>query len=329
MEFRGLDLNLLVALDVLFEEKNITRTGERIHLCQSATSGLLAKLRDYFADDLLVQVGHRMVLTPLAEDLILPVRKVLQQAHLLIDNAKKFEPALSQKRFSIMCSDYIETVLTAAVLRRVKQEAPSVSVELLPLTDASTEILEHAEVDFMIAPKSEISAFHPSETLFEDDYVCALWAGNPIVGEAISIEEYLALGHVCISFGRRRYHSWEEGLLQQMGYKRNVEVVASSFSVMPHYLIGTSRIATMHRRLANYYCQILPLRVVKLPFPAFRLVEKLQWHQYLDHTLSHLWLRKIIKEEAARAAAASNIFDNLPATSPREIFVQAEIAVPA
>jgi LysR family transcriptional regulator, nod-box dependent transcriptional activator len=302
MDFHGLDLNLLVALDVLLEEKNITRTGERIHVCQSATSGILAKLRDFFSDELLVQIGHRMVLTPLAEELILPVRELLQQAQLLLDRSQEFVPADSHRRFRIMLSDYVETVLASSVFRRMETEAPHVCIELLSLslTDAAGEILERGEVDFLIAPESEISGTHPSETLFDDKYVCALWSENPFVGQEITIDQYLSLGHVGISFGKKRYHSWDEGLLKQRGYNRRVEIVASSFSVMANYLIGTSRIATMHRRLANYYSHILPLRIVDLPFEAIRLVEKLQWHQYLDRSPSHLWLRNIFQEEADR-----------------------------
>ena len=83
MHFGGLDLNLLMVLDALFVEKNVTRAGERIHLSQSATSGALSRLREYFKDDLLVHVGRRMVLTPLAEELAQPVRELLQQTEAL------------------------------------------------------------------------------------------------------------------------------------------------------------------------------------------------------------------------------------------------------
>ncbi len=84
MHFRGLDLNLLVALDALITERSISRTGEKIHLSQPATSGALARLREYFKDDLLVPVGRKMVLTPLAEELAEPVRQLLLQTDAII-----------------------------------------------------------------------------------------------------------------------------------------------------------------------------------------------------------------------------------------------------
>ena len=79
MRFKGLDLNLLVALDVLLQERSITRAGERLGLSQPATSGALARLRDYFNDPLLVPVGRQVMLTPLAHSLVEPVSQVLQQ----------------------------------------------------------------------------------------------------------------------------------------------------------------------------------------------------------------------------------------------------------
>jgi len=305
MDFHGLDLNQLVVLDVLLEERNITRTGKRIHLCQSATSCILGKLREFFSDELLVQVGRQMVLTPLAEDLILPVREVLQQAQLLIDRSQVFTPSNSRRRYRVILSDYIETILAASVLRRVEREAPSVSVELLPFGESVAETLERGEIDFLIAPDSEISPSHPSVSLFKDTYVCVLWSGNRLVGDSISFEQYLNLGHVGINFGKGRYHSWDEALMAQKGYKRRVEVIVSSFGVMANYVVGTSRIATMHRRLADHYQKLLPLRIVELPFAMPPLVEKLQWHQYLDKTPNHRWLRTIFLEEAARMNAGS------------------------
>src|SRR5579864_1974939 len=92
MDFSGLDLNLLVALDALFAEKSVSRAGERLHLSQSATSGALSRLREAFHDPLLVQVGRRMTLTPVAERLIEPVRLFLMQAEAILNNSPGFDP---------------------------------------------------------------------------------------------------------------------------------------------------------------------------------------------------------------------------------------------
>src|SRR5215472_5966941 len=99
MDFSGLDLNLLVALDILFAEKSVSRAGERLHLSQSATSGALARLRDAFRDPLLVPVGRKMTLTPLAETLVEPVREFLVKAEAILHTTPAFDPAKSERRF--------------------------------------------------------------------------------------------------------------------------------------------------------------------------------------------------------------------------------------
>ncbi|SPE40314.1 Nodulation protein D [Candidatus Sulfotelmatobacter sp. SbA7] len=310
MDFKGLDLNLLVALDVLLQEKNITHTGERIHLSQSATSSALARLRSFFSDELLVQIGHKMVLTPLAEDLITPTRELLLQAQAILDRTPRFEPVTSKRKFSIMLSDYVGTVLMPAAIRRIQKEAPAVSVEMVPLIDSPAEALERGDVDFLIIPEINMSSLHPSETLFEDEYACVLWSENREVGETIGLAQYLSMGHVAVLFGRMRSLTFDETFLNRSGNTRRIEVVALDFNQVPQLVIGTSRLATMHRRLASIYTSQLPLRMVDLPVALPPLVEKLQWHQYRDSDPGHRWFRGVLRETAGlldkNTAAASS-----------------------
>lgn len=113
MRFNHLDLNLLVALDVLLEEQNITRAAERLHMTQSATSGVLARLRTYFEDELLVQVGRKMQPTPYATELAKPVREVLLTIQSSITAKPVFDPATSKRHFRLVTSDYLISVLFA------------------------------------------------------------------------------------------------------------------------------------------------------------------------------------------------------------------------
>lgn len=176
MHFRGLDLNLLVALDALITERSISRTGEKIHLSQSATSGTLARLREYFKDDLLVPVGRKMVLTPLAEDLAQPVRQLLVQAEAIIHRSPAFSPEKSDRTFRLIMSDYVTTVLMSRALPEIQRQAPGITVQVL-VPGAKTDALERGEADMMIMPKQYLSENHPSEPLFEDDFVCIAWTG--------------------------------------------------------------------------------------------------------------------------------------------------------
>ena len=106
MEFQNFDAGLLVALDALLSEKSVTRAGERLHLSQPATSSILARLRRCFGNDLLVLTGRRMVLTPLAESLVQPVRDCLLQIQRTVASKTEFNPATSTRKFCLAVSEY-------------------------------------------------------------------------------------------------------------------------------------------------------------------------------------------------------------------------------
>lgn len=296
MQFRGLDLNLLVILDALLAEQSITRAAERIHLGQPATSGALARLREFFGDELLVQIGHRMVLTPRAEALIDPVRNMLLQAEEIINKVPAFTPKTSTRSFRLMMSDYVAAVLIQPVLHRMQTLAPGVGIEILSNVESSIHSLERGELDFLIAPKQYISKEHPCQDLFEDPYVCIVWSENQLVGDRLSLEQYLSLGHVAVRFGKQRTPPVDEWFLERYGHKRRVEVISPAFNLMPQLVLGTTRVATMPESLARWYAGYLPLRLIPPPVEIPPLSEVIQWHRYRELDSGTVWLRNLLKE---------------------------------
>src|SRR5258707_14087603 len=129
MRYHKLDLNLLTALRALLTEKNVTRAGESVHITQPAMSGILARLREYFGDPLIVPVGRKMELTPLAESLVEPLNDVLLRLDATITTRPEFNPLTTNRHFSVVASDYSIDVLLLAGLRRVHQKTPGPSVE--------------------------------------------------------------------------------------------------------------------------------------------------------------------------------------------------------
>jgi len=203
MQLSHLDLNLLVALDALLTECSITGAGRRVHLTQSAMSGALGRLREYFNDELLTPVGRKMVRTALGERLTDPVRGILLKIKETINLIPTFDPSTSTRTFSLMMSDYVSTVLMPTVLSRVQTLAPHVKFEVLSNNFSHPmEILERADIDFVIMPSFYLHKSHPSMQLFDDDYVCVVWTGNELVKNDISSELYLQLGHISVQFGR-------------------------------------------------------------------------------------------------------------------------------
>ncbi len=295
MRLDRFDLNLLVVLDALLEERNVTKASQRVHIGQSAASGALARLREYFGDELLVPVGRRLVLTALAESLVVPVRDTLLQARATIARKPGFDPATAERRFLICASDYATTVLLAKTVQRVANEAPSVVLDIRSPMPRALEVFERGDIDLLVMPEPYMSAFpEPKTRLFEDSHVCMVWSDNPLVGETFSFEQYMALGHVAVHFGDAQSLSFEEWFLPRAGQQRKIELVVDNFSIVPQVLLGTHRVATLHRRQAEHFAQHLPLRLIDTPFEMPPLVEVLAWPAHLAHDPAHLWLRGIV-----------------------------------
>ena len=132
MHFQKLDLNLLVALDALIEERSVSRAADRLNLSQSAMSSALSRLREYFGDELLVPVGRRMEPTALALNLAPAIREILQRIRVTIQARPSFDPATAERRFRVMTSDYLVEVLLADVLRELADTAPGIQMQILP-----------------------------------------------------------------------------------------------------------------------------------------------------------------------------------------------------
>ncbi len=318
MRFNRLDLNLLVALDALLGEKSITRASRRLHLSQSATSGVLARLRDYFKDELLVPVGRNLILTPLAVSLIEPVRDVLLQIQRTIEIKPEFDPATAVREFRIVASDFVSTVLLGELGRRIAGEAPGVSVDISLSSETFTERLERGEVELVILPRRYMSESQPTEMLFEESYTCIVWTGNTLVGDVLTLDKYMELGHVCSRFGIAQT-SFEEQFLREKGYDRRIEVSTPNFTSLPHFVIGTNRIATMHTRLARMLACYYPIRLVAPPIPIPKVEMCMQWNRYLENDPSHQWLRRMLVD-IARAEPDEQAPDvSPPAADPRDL----------
>ncbi|WP_294135529.1 LysR family transcriptional regulator [Sphingobium sp.] len=290
MRFDRLDLNLLVALDALLSERSVSLAADRICLSQSATSSALGRLRDYFADELLVQKGRQMVLTARAEGLVEPVRAVLEQIRSTIAVPPPFDPATCDRTIRLMASDYVTEVLLTTAFTDLHQLAPNMRFEIQPLTEALTETLERGFVDMLITIDYAISADHPSQILFEDDYVVVGWNGNPAMAGPMTKELYFDLGHVTARFGRGRVSAFEDWFVRRQKRARRIEIIAPSFMSLPGLVIGSNRIATLHRRLASKMAEYLPLTIREAPLEIPSIREMIQWHISSNNDPAIRWI---------------------------------------
>lgn len=314
MRFNRLDLNLLIGLDVLLAECNITRAARRLCLSQSAASGILARLREYFGDELLVQSGRRMVPTPLALSLMEPVRDILLRIERTVETAADFRPDAACRHFRVVASDYVGSVVLTALCARIGAVAPGVTLDILQPNENSMVQMERGEIDLLLMPERYLARTYPSEALFADRFGCIVWNGNADVGADLGLDDYLRLGHVATSFGSHRQVAFEEAHFKSIGLSRRIEVVCATFNLLPQFVVGTRRIATLPHRLAVQLARHYPVRVVEPPLAIPGIVECMQWHPSTQHDPAHVWLRALMRDAAP--ADAQDGYRATPSTQP-------------
>lgn len=292
MRFKGLDLNLLVALDALLGEKKTTAAAQRLSVSQSAVSGMLARLRVYFEDDLLVPVGRRMELTPLGRDLAAPVRELILQIQATVAIRPMLSIATVKRHFRITVSDYSVPILIAPLIRRLQELAPLMTIELRPQIENTGESLRRGETDLLIMPDEYIDPEHPHAVLFEDSFSCVVWEGNEQVGETLDLDTFLGCGHVAPRLGRPGAPTLADAYFEQNGIDRRIAVTTHDFTSLGPIVVRTQLIATMQTRLARDSQARLPLRVLapSLNLPTLRVC--MQWHHYHASDPAHRWLRE-------------------------------------
>lgn len=308
MRFRGLDLNLLIALEALINERGVSQAALRVHRSQSAMSGSLSRLREHFQDELLVPVGHRMVLTSLGESLVEPVNALMAQIENTVEAGGDFDPALATRHFTLCVSDYLIESVMPEVARRISDLSPGTVLDITAATRSSFELIENGQVDLLLVASFSASQDYPVEVVQENDHVVLGWRGNPHLNEKVLTEEaFFQLGRVAGRFGAKRTYSAAETYVQRLGGKKNIEVMVPSVVAIPEFLVGTHRIALMHRSIAEAFARALPLVVRPAPFalPTFNII--LQNHPARNADAGLNWLKGLIREAFVEDGASAPI----------------------
>lgn len=300
MRFNRLDLNLLVALDALLSEHSITRAAEKLSLSPSATSNALARLRDYFDDQLLVQVGRQMELTPRAQGLHEAVRDVLVRVESAIAIQPAFDPTRSDRVFRILASDYTQMVFVPHVLALASAARCTVRFEFLPQVSNPQRNLERGEVDLLIIPRGFVSPDHPEELLYTDEFVCIVWRDSQMARGEFTFERYVAAEHVLMQPAGTDGDSYEAWFVKRYGVTRRIAVTTYIFSALPAFVVGTEYVATVHARLARVMQAAWPIEVLAPPLPFTPMEQGIQWHKYRSQDPGLVWLRGLLKRAVDR-----------------------------
>ncbi|TIX50922.1 LysR family transcriptional regulator [Alteraurantiacibacter aquimixticola] len=290
MRFKGLDLNLLVALNMLVEVRSVSRAAERLNLSQPAMSAALARLREYFKEPLLVPQGRRMIPTAAALSLQQELQPILADLDALITQSTAFDPATSRRCFRICASDYLVAVLFPQVIPAIQAAAPGISLDIVPPSEQAQIDLERGELDILLTPEEHCVAGHPTNLLFEEQHVIVGWSGNPLLQAPLSEEAFRDAGHVAVRIGLTNRASFAETQLDQLGQRRRIEISAASFTSVPDLLVGTDRLAVMHKRLAVMMAGRMAIAWQNMPFAFPIMRQMIQFNRARADDAGLIWL---------------------------------------
>jgi DNA-binding transcriptional LysR family regulator len=299
MNLRQFDLNLLLALDVLLQERNVTRAAERLFLSQPAMSGILSRLRNAFGDELLVRVGRNLEPTDFAVSIAERVHSCVLELEDLLEDSRVFDHTSERRAFRISASDYSTLLLFSPVVRMLLDVAPGMSAHFLRLDRTASERLGDGSVDFVILP-AEIEPGLPSTPLFDDTWVCAAWAEHPSLGEHLTIDEFLSHPHMSLNIADPGHVSVADEFLARSGHERNIVASTESFTAAPFLLRGTPLLTVLPRRLGEHMQSAAEVRLLELPFEVPPLREKLVWNPRFTASPGHTWMRELVAAAARR-----------------------------
>ena len=296
MRLDNFDLNLLVAFDILLQEKNVTKAAARAHVTQAAMSAQLKRLREAFQDEILAQQGKKMVPTPYAIAMHPEITETIAALRSLIARKGRFDPGTSEREFKIAASDYITTVLLVPLLGAIAPISPFVKLNIaLPYSDTNKSMAD-GELDMFLGPESFTHPDHPCELIFEERHVLVGWSGNPHMEGTMSAKRLAALGHVGVTISGS--DTFIDAWMREAGIERRIEVRAPSFLQAPFLVLETNRVCIMHERLAQSLAGRLPLSIAELPFDVPPMREMLQFHATREKDPGLTWLREQIKSLA-------------------------------
>jgi DNA-binding transcriptional LysR family regulator len=300
MQFHRFDLNLLIALDVLLRERNVTRAAEKVFVSQPAMSAALHKLRDYFNDPLLDRVGRDLELTPRGLSLVEPVREALLLIQAALGAQPTFSPATTQRDFTMIVSEEAVPGLLPAILQRVAAEAPGIRFHIELISQTALARLEYGEADLCLCLDNlrlyETRVYPESlhtVRLRPVRWICAVDRYHPTVGDTLTAEQFLALPHV---FGRPSGYtaSAEELVRRLFDTDLTVHLTVPSLLHLPLVLTGTSYVATVPERVVQLFSDSIPMKTFPLPFPTPEHYEVLIWHKRNESDPAHAWIRELI-----------------------------------
>lgn len=299
MDIKQSDLGLLVALDALLAESNVTRAADRMNISQPAMSAQLARLRDLFDDPLLIPSGRKMMPTARALALQEPLHQRLLELSKLIKERQPFDPATTSRIFRIIAPDYLQMVVTPQLVRDVSAIAPNIQIVTLPF-DRSTAwpLLENLKADMLIIWRQLTPQDAKATQLFKDRLCFVQRKKHPRGMKKPKIDDLCQLPHAMIAPDPGSLWGVVDEELKKHGRRRRIVASLPSFLSVPALVAQSDVVAAIPRRLAKAAGD--QLDIFDLPFPGMEYQMLLAWHPRMHADIGHQWLRKLIAVSVAK-----------------------------
>lgn len=293
MNLSKVDLNLFIVFDAIYTEANLTRAGQIVGITQPAVSNALSRLRETFNDPLFVRTAQGMVPTPMAQNIIGPVRNALQLLRVSVQESRIFNPLQANKTFRISMTDLIEAVILPPLFQRLRRQAPAVQIEsFLAKRRETTKELAAGRIDFAVDAPLNTDPQVRHVKLLEDRYVCAMRKGHPLAKDKISLDDYLSLTHIHIS-SRRSGLGLVDLALGKMGIQRKIALRSQHYLMASQVMQQTDMAMTVPESFAHRH----GLHAVELPVNDVPAQEThLYWHESTDQDPANRWMREQLIE---------------------------------
>lgn len=287
---RNVDLNLLVALDALLAERNVTRAARRLGLSQPALSAQLARLRDLLGDPLLLPAHRGMIPTQRALELQEPLHRVLEQVRGVLRAGSTFDPAATTLTVSIAASDYGQYAVLMPLAATLTRQAPGLRLAFRTLDAATLDVqMERGEVDLALMTPQSAPERLRMRVLFHERYVAIVRRDHPAVGDTLDLETYCALDHIMVSPQGGGFVGPADAALAAHGRTRRVTRSAASFLMVPELVERSDMVALVPERIARNRADRLRLFEPPVPVPGFDLA--MVWHDRTGDHPAQQWLR--------------------------------------
>ena len=294
MELSDIDLNQLVLFQQLMVERRVSKVADKLGLTQPAVSNTLAKLRRQFGDDLFVRTPAGMMPTPFAEQLAEPIGYALGMIHSGLNQHSRFDPATAKRSVTIGMTDIGEIVFLPALVERLRQVAPGVSLSTVRTTATNLrDDMEAGKVDLAIGPLPQLRAGFFQRRLFRQRYVCLFRQGHALDRKRLSLADFKAADHlVIVSAGTG--HGKVDDLIRRAGVERSVRLTVPHFVSVGHILRRSDMLATVTERLAQGLAEPFDLRFLPHPVALPEVAINVFWHAKVHRSPAHLWLRGLV-----------------------------------